>query len=103
MGGARFGMHRSEDIAPFVPGAAMGGRTLADGCPDPAVRRFQAEAPFILEAQPHPLIRLGLMQFAQRLEGFFGRRLGPQDLLPEDAAGAAPEPIGAGASRCANP
>ncbi|CAA9221257.1 MAG: hypothetical protein AVDCRST_MAG93-456, partial [uncultured Chloroflexia bacterium] len=78
VGGARLGMHRSENVAPLVPGTTWSGRTLADGCPDPTVGWLETEARLVLEAPPHPLIRLCLTQFRQCGERFFGTQLGPQ-------------------------
>ena len=103
VGGARLGMYRSKDITPLVSNSARCGRTLADGSPDSAVGRLETEASFVLKAQPDPLIGFSLAHLPQRLKRFFGRRLVPQDWLPQGAAGAATGSTGAGVSRCANP
>ena len=57
MGLAAFGLHRSEDVAPLVFGAARRKGTLIYRSPGPAVGRFETETRFVLKTEPHPLIR----------------------------------------------
>jgi len=102
VGGARFRMDGGKDVAPFVPSKTRGGRSLTDGSPHTPIGWLETKTCFVLKAEPDPFISLCLTQFRQRLKRFFGRQLGPRHWPPEDAPGAATEPIGAGASRCAN-